>query len=106
MGNGNVIRTDGILKRPLEEYRETYEQWKIYCKNKTGKATPVPDNEVLLVIAIRDEIRMLKELMAGEKSTLEECQTHHELFGLGVILNDGKLIGYEEKADRRYMCRS
>lgn len=98
MENSNVIRTDGILKQPLEEYRETYEQWKIYRKNKTGEASPVPDDEVLLVIAIRDEIRILKELMAGEKSTLEECQTHHELFGLGAILNDGKMIGYEEKA--------
>lgn len=98
MANGNTIRTDGILKQPLEEYRETYEQWKIYYKNKTGKAAPVPDDEVLLVIAIRDEIRMLKELMEGEKSTLEECQRRHELLGWGVILNDGKLIGYEEKA--------
>lgn len=98
MENSNVIRTDGILKQPLEEYRETYEQWKIYCKNKTGKAAPVPDNEVILVIAIRDEIRMLKELMEEKKHTLEECQRHHELLGWGVILNDGKMIGYEEKA--------
>ncbi len=98
MENSNVIRTDGFLKNSLRRYKETYEQWIICRKNKTGKEESMPDLEVMLALAIEDEIKILKDMMAGDNYTVEECQRVYELYGYGVILNDGKIMGLEKKA--------
>ena len=104
MEGTNIIRTDGFLKGSLEEYKETYEQWVIYLRNTTGKMESMPNLEVLLTLAIEDEIKILKDMMEEDHCTVESCRYAHEQLGYGAILNDGKFLGFET-VKKKAVCR-
>lgn len=95
----DAIEVDSFLGKKLEEYKEVWEQWEIFQNCKNGRCDSIPSVQVILAIAVEDEIRELKELIKGERYTVEQCQKAYERLNYSTILNDGKVIGYKaEKA--------